>query len=188
MPEPSSPSSTPAAPAPARAWFLARGQQRIGPLPEPELRALADRAELAPDTLLWTDGMPQWAPARAALPDLFPSLPPPVPDTAPPTAAPPTTRSYTPPPPQGDSTGGLIPYKNAPALMAYYAAVFSLLPIFPIGLIALGLGISGLKKRARHPEVKGAVHAWIGIIVGGGFGLLWLALTALLVIAIIADA
>ena len=75
----------------------------------------------------------------------------------------------------GDSTGGVIPYKNPPALIAYYLGLFSLLP--GIGLLlaipALILGIMGLKKRAENPEVKGSVHAWIGIVMGGLMTLIW---------------
>jgi hypothetical protein len=70
---------------------------------------------------------------------------------------------------QGDATGGVIPYKNAPALIAYYTGIASMLCCFagvPLGLVALVLGIMGLKKRAREPEVKGSVHAWIGIVLG----------------------
>jgi hypothetical protein len=67
--------------------------------------------------------------------------------------------------------------------LAYYAGVFSVIPIFPIGLGALALGIVGLLRRSRNPAIKGAVHAWIGIIVGGLFGVLWLVLTILLIAA-----
>jgi hypothetical protein len=74
-----------------------------------------------------------------------------------------------------DATGGIIPYKNPPALIAYYLAVFSLIPCLglPLGLAAFVLGIVGLVKRKRQPHVKGSVHAWIGILLGGGMVLLW---------------
>ena len=90
----------------------------------------------------------------------------------------------------GDATGGLIPYKNAPALAAYYLGVFSAIPLIGIvlGLAALVLGILGLQMAARQPEVKGKVHAWIGIIVGGFFGLGYLALVVLLIVALVRDA
>lgn len=100
-------------------------------------------------------------------------------DSTPPTERPPPPRSA----PAGDATGGVIPYKNAPALIAYYAGVFSVIPFFPIGLTALALGIIGLRARKRNPAIRGAIHAWIGIIVGGFFGLLWLALTVLMIVA-----
>jgi hypothetical protein len=73
------------------------------------------------------------------------------------------------PPGQGDVTGGIIPYKNGPALAGYYVGIVSLLCCFaglPLGIVAVVLGVMGLQKRARQPEVKGSVHAWIGIICG----------------------
>jgi hypothetical protein len=94
------------------------------------------------------------------------------------------------PPPQdteGDATGGIIPYKNPPALAAYYLGLFSLLPC--IGLLlavpALILGIIGLQKRKQNPAVKGSVHAWIGVIMGGLFTLIW---GGLIIAALIAAA
>jgi len=77
---------------------------------------------------------------------------------------------------QGDATGGLIPYKNAPALIAYYISLLSLIPILgiPFGIAAFILGVIGLKKRAANPVIKGAAHAWIGIILGGGTTILWI--------------
>lgn len=73
------------------------------------------------------------------------------------------------PPGQGDVTGGIIPYKNGPALAAYYVGIVSLLCCFvglPVGIVAIVLGVMGLQKRAKQPEVKGSVHAWIGIVCG----------------------
>lgn len=77
--------------------------------------------------------------------------------------------------PQGDATGGLIPYKNPPALTAYYLGLFSLFPVLGIGLAvpALILGLKGLRNSKEHPEVKGQVHAWIGIVMGGLMALIW---------------
>ena len=66
----------------------------------------------------------------------------------------------------GDATGGVIPYKNPPALIAYYLGLFS--PIFPpLGIVAVILGVIGLRKRKQNPVIKGSVHAWIGIGCGG---------------------
>lgn len=69
-----------------------------------------------------------------------------------------------------DSTmGGLIPYKNAQALWAYYLGIFSLIPCvgIPLGIAALILGIRGLNFADLHPEARGKGHAWTGIILGG---------------------
>lgn len=69
---------------------------------------------------------------------------------------------------QGDSTGGVIPYKNPKALTAYYLGIFSLFPAigFPLGVASIWLGVLGLKARNRDPIIKGHVHAWIGIVLG----------------------
>jgi hypothetical protein len=94
---------------------------------------------------------------------------------------------------QGDSTGGVIPYKNPPALVAYYCGVFSIaacIPIpfllLPLPIAALVFGIKGLKKAKADPRVRGTVHAWIGIIGGAIFTVLGLVMSVVGVIAIIA--
>jgi hypothetical protein len=75
---------------------------------------------------------------------------------------------------QGDATGGLIPYKNGPALTSYYLAVASLIPCLGLltGIPAFFLGLKGLKKAKAEPWVRGTAHAWIGVVGGGGMVLL----------------
>lgn len=72
-------------------------------------------------------------------------------------------------PGEGDSTGGVIPYKNPYALFAYYSGIFGLIccvtPV-PLGIVPVICGIIGLQRRARNPVIKGSVHAWIGIVLG----------------------
>lgn len=78
---------------------------------------------------------------------------------------------------EGDATGGLIPYKNPPALIAYYLGIVALLPLvgMPFGIASIILGIIGLRRRQKNPAIKGSVHAIIGILGGvvsllcGGF-------------------
>ena len=86
----------------------------------------------------------------------------------------------------GDGTGGLIPFKNPKALIAYYLGIFSGLPVIglPIGVAAFILGIMGLRDRARNPIIKGSVHAGIGIGCGGFFALLWTLVLALMVVTL----
>ena len=85
----------------------------------------------------------------------------------------PVTPPQYPQPPftsEGDSTGGLIPYKNMPALLAYYLGILSLVCCLfgvPFGIVPLVLGIVGLQRRAANPVIKGSAHAWIGIVLGG---------------------
>jgi hypothetical protein len=79
--------------------------------------------------------------------------------------------------------GGLMPLKNPPALVAYYLGIFSLIPLLgiPMGIAAVVMGIKALRNAREHPEVKGKVHAWIGIIAAGFFAFLYLVLTGLFV-------
>ncbi len=83
-----------------------------------------------------------------------------------------------------NTLGGLIPYKNARALWAYYLGVFSLIPFLgiPFGIAAMVLGIRGLHYVRLHPEAKGKAHAWIGIILGGVFTLVYMLIAVPLIV------
>ena len=72
-------------------------------------------------------------------------------------------------PPGQDPFDRLIPAKNPSALIAYYCGVFSLVPCLALllGLVAVILGIWGLKAIEKQPELPGKAHAWVGIALGG---------------------
>ena len=76
------------------------------------------------------------------------------------------------------SLGGLIPYRNSNALISYYVGLFSFFPFVGLimGIVAIVLGVRGLKLAGAQPEVKGKTHAWVGIILGGLFGAMNLAM------------
>lgn len=42
-------------------WYYAEGQQRKGPVPEQEIRQLFQRNHISLETLVWREGMGQWA-------------------------------------------------------------------------------------------------------------------------------
>jgi hypothetical protein len=90
------------------------------------------------------------------------------------------------PPEQGDVTGGIIPYKNPHALGAYYLGIFSIIPVvgLVLGCFAIYLGFSGLRRRKLHPVIRGAVHAWIGIVCGGLSVLVHLLVVAAIIVGI----
>lgn len=90
-------------------------------------------------------------------------------------------------PQEGDGTGGVIPYKNPKALIAYYLGIFSGLPFIglPLGIAAFVLGIKGLQERKKNPAIKGSIHAGIGIGCGGFFAILWSLLAIAMIFALI---
>lgn len=62
----------------------------------------------------------------------------------------------------------LVPTKNQQALMGYYIAVFSLVPVFGLGLgpIAIWRGIRGWNAIKAQPELPGKAHAIVAITLG----------------------
>jgi len=91
--------------------------------------------------------------------------------------------------PEGDKTGGLIPYKNPAALAAYYLGILSGLPLLglPFGIAAFLLGLRGLKARKENPVIKGSVHAGIGVGCGCFFTLLWTVMLVLVAFAVLKE-
>jgi hypothetical protein len=95
-----------------------------------------------------------------------------------------------------DAAATLIPYRNKPALIGYYLGVFSLSACIPIlgivgvgmGIAALVLGVKGLRNVKANPTAKGTVHAWIAIVCGTLFSLAGLAINALVIIGLLAEA
>lgn len=151
-------------------YYCADGSNVVGPCTLEDLARLWSGGTLAATTQVCPVGMQTWQPIAVVLPPPATSAtPPPPPPFQPPQRPPPL-------PDEGDATGGIIPYKNPHALTAYYLGLFGLIPFLGLFLSipAFFLGISGLKQRRRHPHIKGAVHAWIGIILGGLFSVLWL--------------
>jgi hypothetical protein len=45
-------------------WYYAEGQEKRGPLPESQMRALVAAETIKPATLVWNAGLTQWKPAR----------------------------------------------------------------------------------------------------------------------------
>jgi hypothetical protein len=151
--------------------------QEYGPVGFEQIRQWITEGRVEKKTPVFVAGATDWAlletvPELAAL---FTSAAPPVISAA---------------PAKPESGGGLnviIPYKNVRALTAYYLGVFSAIPILgmPLGLAAFTLGILALRFRRKNPAAGGVVHAWIGILAGGFFGLVYLALIVFGLCAII---
>lgn len=140
-------------------WYYSQHGQNIGPIEDSVLRQLFNSGQLGPSTPVWREGMEQWTLASQC------GLVAPIADPDSVQRAPQAMPAAT----QGDTTGGLIPYKNPKALTGYYMGVGALIPCFGLGLgpAALMLGIQGLQYAKANPIVKGTVHAWVAIVLGG---------------------
>jgi hypothetical protein len=81
----------------------------------------------------------------------------------------------------------VIPYRNASALLAYYLGLFSCFPAlgFPLAILALILGVRGLRAVRHNPSVHGTAHAWIGLICGGIGFLINLLIISAIVLALV---
>lgn len=125
-----------------------------GPVDAAQVQQWLSQGRVDANTMILAKGSTDWRPL-GSFPALVATTPPPLP------------RPASPPPPD-NTISTLIPYRNAPALIAYYLGVFSLIPCvgFFLGFGAIILGIIGLKQAGKHPEAKGKVHAWVGIILG----------------------
>jgi hypothetical protein len=58
-----------------RNWYYGQGGQQIGPVAQEALTTMIQQRILSPDTLLWSEGMPNWAPVKEIFPALVPFTP-----------------------------------------------------------------------------------------------------------------
>jgi hypothetical protein len=134
-------------------------QKDYGPVNAEQVRLWLAQGRIDARTLVRAEGTTEWRPLGS-----FPEL-------ASAVGLPPLPPAFAPasPPPSDNPLATIVPYRNVPALIAYYLGVFSLIPCigFVLGIGGIVLGIFGLKEAGKHPESKGKVHAWIGIVVGG---------------------
>jgi len=154
--------------------ILGSDGQEYGPVACEQIKQWFAEGRVDKKTQVMAGGTANWTPLET-LPEftaLFASAAPPV---LPAAQAKPETNS---------GLNLIIPYKNVRALTAYYLGVFSGIPVLglPLGLAAFVLGILALRFRRKNPAAGGAVHAWIGILAGGFFSLVYSALIFWLVV------
>lgn len=83
-----------------------------------------------------------------------------------------------------EQVASIIPYRNWAALTSYYLGLFSLFPVlgFFLAVPALVLGIMGYRRYLADRQIKGNVHAIIGIVCGAIFTLIWGASVVLIIV------
>jgi hypothetical protein len=146
--------------------IIGSDQREYGPIDANQLRLWISQGRATALSLVKLESESQWKPLHSysEFADILPKAPPPVAGS---------NKSGA-----DDGLTAIIPYKNPQALIAYYLGIFSFIPFigFFLGVAAFILGLRGLKFANTHPGTKGRVHAWIGIVLGGIFGLLYLIL------------
>lgn len=67
-----------------------------------------------------------------------------------------------------DMASSILPSRNGAALWAYYLGLFSLFPGLGtiLMVIAIVQGVKALRMVRLYPQVKGRVHAVVGIVAG----------------------
>ena len=131
------------------------GGAEYGPVGTEELQHWIAQNRCTRESLVKVDGSGEWVPL-ATLPEFQDAF------AAPPAPAPASAQGEG-----GVST--VIPYKNVPALIAYYVGVFCIICPPLLCFPAIILGVIGLRRVKENPEIKGTVHAWIGILSGSFF-------------------
>lgn len=125
-------------------WFVHSNGEQMGPYTGAQLVEYAQQGNIVPETMVWAEGMPEWAPA-SQIPGLFPEAPAPVAVAA----AAPTTSAAWAPPGSRLATGG--------AAMAGAKSLSSLgTQVAPVG--------------GEYPKlaIKGASFTlWLWMFVGG---------------------
>jgi hypothetical protein len=147
---PSAKDPPPASPR-EQSWYYAAGSTQQGPVGFAMLQTLASSGQIAPDDLVWSDGMLDWTPAWK-VPGLLrsPAAPPAAPTTAAmPEAATPARASKL-------------------AIASLVAGILGLLPLLGVGsLAAVVLGhVSLAKIRRSNGTLIGRGMALAGLILG----------------------
>jgi hypothetical protein len=133
-------------------------EREYGPVPAEVVRHWVNEGRANGRTLVQASGSTEWRPLNSVV-ELALALPMPPPVPAEPASS---------VPPSNSGLNKVIPYRNIPALAGYYCAVFALIPFVGIllGLLAMSLGIAGLRVARRNPAAGGKIHAWVGIVLG----------------------
>lgn len=158
--------------------ILGGDQKEYGPVTADQVHQWIAQRRANANTMVQAEGSSEWRPLGA-----FPEFAAPL--NVPPVVPLPTAAVVI----DDNPMSAVVPYKNPKALIAYYLAIFSLIPCLglPLGITAFFLGLSGLKVVKTHPNAHGKVHAWIGIVLGGLCGLANLGVIVAMIVAAIAE-
>jgi hypothetical protein len=120
-------------------WFVHSNGEQMGPYTGQQLVEYAQQGNIVAETMVWAEGMAEWAPA-SQIPGLFPEAP--APEPAPVAAAVATTSTAWAPPGSRLATGG-VKAATAVAKTSYaaQAPVGGAYPYFPMKSASFGLWV-----------------------------------------------
>jgi hypothetical protein len=142
--------------------FVVRGTEQAGPFTEAEIRSQLASGAITGDTMVWWEGLPEWAPlsrtplgAPAAVPPAVPFAAPPAP---PPTAIPPTV-----------SASGIPPRTSTLAIVSLISGIIGLMcwpTALILGIVAVVTGNMARGKMRKDPTESGNGLALAGLVIG----------------------
>jgi hypothetical protein len=138
-------------------YYVGRNGSQSGPYPLDELKNMAATGRLAPNDLVWTDGMSEWKPASAALPEVFAAAAPAATPAPPPPAAGAIHPSYAPAPPPG-AVDPMYPAGTPVDSYLWLAVLANLLCCPPLGIPAV-IYAAQVQPRQQHGDIAGAMAA-----------------------------
>ncbi len=156
-------------------YYVGKNGSQSGPYPLDELKSMASSGRLSPTDLVWTEGMSEWKPAGAALPDVFATASSPAPAAAPVSAPAPPLAAPFPPPGQAFPAAmdpGMISGTPIPNYL-WQSIVVTLCCCPPFGIPAIVYS-SQVESKRQHGDIAGAMQSsksakmwcWIGLITG----------------------
>lgn len=153
-------------------YYVGKNGSQSGPYPLDELKNMASSGRLGATDLIWTEGMSEWKPAGAALPDLFAKAAPaaPAPGPVAQAASPFPAPQGLPPPPAVES--GVLLGAPIPTFL-WQSIVVTMCCCLPFGIPAI-IYASQVESKRQHGDIAGAMLSsknakmwcWIGLIVG----------------------
>lgn len=144
-----------------RYWLSDPGGTPQGPYPLSQVQAFAAAGRVGPQTMACPEGAAEWAPIASILGGAASGPPP-----APPAPLPSSGAAPGPPSAEEQALGFMVPIGADPmAIAASYLGLFGLL-LFPLGILALVLGILAYRRRARYPQSANTVRCIVSIALG----------------------
>jgi hypothetical protein len=137
-------------------YYVGKNGSQSGPYPLDEMRNMASSGRLAATDLIWTEGMSEWKPAGAALPDLFSKSAPaaPIPGVVAQSPSPFPAPQGLPSPPSVDlaAMGAPIPTY----LWQSIVVTLCCCPLFGIPAIVFA---SQVESKRQHGDIAGAMKS-----------------------------